>query len=51
MFVNYSLEQVKVKDLNPLYNDPLVLGRNPFLQDSLLIGQGGQRTISKIAPS
>ncbi len=51
MFVNYSLEQVKVKDLNPLYNDPLVIGRNPFLQDSLLIGQGGRRTISKIAPS
>jgi outer membrane protein insertion porin family len=51
MFVNYSLEQVKVKDLNPLYNDPIVVGRNPFLQDSLLIGLGGRRTISKIAPS
>ena len=51
MFVNYSLEQVKVKDLNPLYNDLSVIGRNPFLQDSLLIGQGGRRTISKIAPS
>jgi outer membrane protein insertion porin family len=51
MFVNYSLEQVRVKDLNPAYNDPAVIGRNPFLQDSLLIGQGGRRTISKIAPS
>jgi outer membrane protein insertion porin family len=51
MFVNYSLEQVKVKDLNPLYEDPVVIGRNPFLQDSLLIGQGGRRTISKISPS
>jgi outer membrane protein insertion porin family len=51
MFVNYSLEQSRVDDLNPLYNDPLVIGRNPFLQDSLLIGQGGRRTISKIAPS
>jgi outer membrane protein insertion porin family len=51
MFLNYSLEQVRVKDLNPLYNDPLVIGRNPFLQDSLLIGQGGKRTISKISPS
>jgi outer membrane protein assembly factor BamA len=49
MFVNYSYEQVKVKDLNPLYTD---LGAsNPFLQDSLLIGQGGRRTISKVAPS
>jgi outer membrane protein insertion porin family len=51
MYVNYSLEQSKVKDLNPLYNDNAVLSRNPFLQDSLLIGQGGRRTISKIAPS
>jgi outer membrane protein insertion porin family len=51
MYLNYSLEQVKVKDLNPLYLDPLVIGRNPFLQDSLLIGQGGRRTISKISPS
>jgi outer membrane protein insertion porin family len=51
MYLNYSLEQVKVKDLNPLYLDPLVIGRNPFLQDSLLIGEGGRRTISKISPS
>ncbi len=51
MFVNYSLEQVKVKDLNPLYQDPLVLAGNPFLDDSLLIGEGGRRTISKIGPS
>ena len=51
MFVNYSLEQVEVKDLNPLYRDPLVLAGNPFLEDSLLIGEGGRRTISKIGPS
>ena len=51
MYINYSLEQSKVKDLNPLYSDTAVLSRNPFLQDSLLIGQGGRRTISKIAPS
>jgi outer membrane protein insertion porin family len=50
-FINYSYEQVKVKDLNTIYNDPLVLARNPFLYDSLLIGQGGKRTISKIGPS
>jgi outer membrane protein insertion porin family len=50
-FINYSLERVSVKDLNPLYNDPQVIGRNPFLQDSLLLGQGGKRTISKISPS
>ena len=51
MFFNYSLEQVRVKDLNEAYNDPAVLARNPFLYDSLLIGQGGKRTISKIGPS
>ena len=38
-------------ELNPLYQNPLVLAGNPFLYDSLLIGQGGQRTISKIGPS
>ncbi len=51
MFVNYSLEQTKVTDLNPGFNDPELLRRNPFLQDSLLLGQGGQRTVSKITPS
>lgn len=28
-----------------------VLRRNPFVYDSLLIGQGGKRTISKVVPS
>jgi outer membrane protein insertion porin family len=51
MFVNYSLEQVEVKDLNPLYRDPLVLAGNPFLEDSLLIGEGGKRIVSKLGPS
>jgi outer membrane protein insertion porin family len=51
MFVNYSLEQVKVDELNPLYQNPLILQGNPFLYDSLLLGQGGRRTISKIGPS
>jgi outer membrane protein insertion porin family len=51
MFVGYSYEKVKVKDLNPLYQDPLVLAGNPFLYDSLLIGEGGQRIISKVTPS
>ena len=27
-----------------------MLQRNPFLVDSLLIGQGGRRTISKVSP-
>jgi outer membrane protein insertion porin family len=51
MFFTYSYEQVEVKDLNPLYTDPRVLARNPFLADSLLIGEGQKRTISKIGPS
>jgi outer membrane protein insertion porin family len=51
MFVNYSFEQTKVTDLNEAFNDPALLRRNPFLQDSLLIGRGGSRTISKVVPS
>jgi outer membrane protein insertion porin family len=51
MFLNYSYENVKVKDLNPLYNDPRVLAGNPFLADSLLIGADGHRSISKVGPS
>ena len=31
--------------------DPLVLARNPFLRDSLLIGANGERIISKVVPS
>ena len=34
-----------------LYTDPLVLARNPFLRDSLLIGANGERIISKVTPS
>jgi outer membrane protein insertion porin family len=52
MFFTYSFEQTSVKDLNAIYEDPLVLARNPFLRDSLLIdSQGRKRTISKIGPS
>jgi outer membrane protein insertion porin family len=51
MFVNYSYEDVQVKDLNPLFNDPAVLRGNPLLADSLLTREGGKRTISKIGPS
>ncbi len=51
MFMSYSLQQVKVKDVNPLYLDPAVIGRNPFLQDALLQGEHGVRTISQVSPS
>ncbi|MFB3854272.1 MAG: outer membrane protein assembly factor BamA [Vicinamibacterales bacterium] len=51
LFVNYSLEQTRVKDVNDLYLDETVLATNPYLKDTLLIGAGGRRTISKITPS
>src|SRR4051812_37150058 len=50
-FTNYSYQRVRVSDINAVYTDPTVLRRNPFLQDSLLIGQGGERVISKVTPS
>jgi outer membrane protein insertion porin family len=51
MFVTYGYEEVSVKDLNPAFQSPELLQRNPFLRDSLLIGEGGKRTVSKIVPS
>jgi outer membrane protein insertion porin family len=51
MFLNYSYENVEIKDLNPLFNDPQILRGNPLLADSLLTQQGGKRIISKIGPS
>jgi len=51
MFLTYSFEAVKVSDLNPVYYAPELVQRNPYLRDSLLLGEGGQRTISKFVPS
>ena len=51
MFINYSLERIHVDELNPAFNDPRVLAGNPFLADSLLLGSGGRRIVSKIGPS
>jgi outer membrane protein insertion porin family len=51
MFTNYSYEQVRVTEINELFTDPLLQRRNPFLSDSLLIGAGGERIISKVTPS
>jgi outer membrane protein insertion porin family len=50
-FLRYSYEAVTVDELNPLFLDPAVLAGNPYLADSLLIGQEGRRTVSKIVPS
>ncbi|HYB94406.1 MAG TPA: outer membrane protein assembly factor BamA [Vicinamibacterales bacterium] len=51
MFLTYSYEAVKVSDLNPVYYAPEIVQRNPYLRDSLLLGEGGRRTVSKIVPS
>ncbi|MCA1584537.1 MAG: outer membrane protein assembly factor BamA [Acidobacteria bacterium] len=51
LFLTYSYEQVRVTDLNQFYFDPVIQAQNPFLRDSLLIGAGGVRTISKVVPS
>src|SRR3954464_1462383 len=51
MFVNYSYERVRVTEIADIYQTPDVLARNPFLRDSLLLGVGGERTISKVVPS
>jgi outer membrane protein insertion porin family len=51
LFANYSYQRVRVTEINELYQDPTVLARNPFLRDSLLIGQDGERIISKVVPS
>ena len=43
---------IDISDPSQLTPDALeLLRRNPFLQDSLLIGVGGKRTISKVTPS
>jgi outer membrane protein insertion porin family len=51
MFFTYSYEGVRVTELNPFYNNPAIIAQNPFLADSLLLGAGGKRTISKVTPS
>ncbi len=51
MFLNYSYENVRVTDINPAYTDPTLLAQDPYLADSLLIGQNGARSVSKITPS
>jgi outer membrane protein insertion porin family len=51
LFATYSYQAVQVKDLNPLYKNAATLANNPFLIDSLLTNQNGERKISKIGPS
>lgn len=51
LFVSYSLEQANVSNINPVFGmNPGMLSYNPFLADTLLLGSGGNRTISKVTP-
>jgi outer membrane protein insertion porin family len=51
MFLGYSYAEIAVEDINPNYLIPEVLEASPFLRESLLVDQGGRRTVSKISPS
>jgi outer membrane protein insertion porin family len=51
-FRETGCRDISLTDPTQLTPDALeLLRRNPFLTDSLLIGQGGKRTISKVVPS
>jgi outer membrane protein insertion porin family len=50
-FTNYAYERVRVTEVSDAYNDPLLLARNPFLRDALLLEQSGARIISRVTPS
>jgi len=51
LFLTYSYTVVEVFNISPLYLSPAVLASSPYLRDSLLIDEGGHRTVSKISPS
>ncbi len=50
-FLGYSFEETDVQEINPAFLNPRLLQFNPFLQDALLLGAGGARTISSVTPS
>ena len=52
IFSNDGCSSISLDDLSEISPDALEgLRRNPFVFDSLLIGEGGRRTVSKITPS
>ncbi|TAK15075.1 MAG: hypothetical protein EPO35_08490, partial [Acidobacteria bacterium] len=51
IYLAYSYQRVKVSNVNSAYLDPRLLEQNLYLKDSLLINEGGRRTVSKISPS
>jgi outer membrane protein insertion porin family len=50
MFVNYNYEKTRILELDPAFRNSALVN-NPFWADALLLGQNGERTISKITPS
>ncbi len=51
LFVAYSYEHTSVVNVNTLYQDPALIQNNPYLAETLLLGVGGARTVSKVIPS
>ena len=51
LFLDYSYEHTDVVNVNTIYQDPSLIQNNPYLAETLLLGVGGARTISKIIPS
>jgi outer membrane protein insertion porin family len=51
LFTGYSFEKVHIYDVSPAYISPEALAASPTLRESLLVDQGGKRTVSKITPS
>ena len=52
VFSDDGCSSIQLDDLSEISPDALEgLRRNPFVFDSLLIGEGGHRTVSKITPS
>ena len=52
IFSDAGCSDISLTDLSTINPDVLEgLRRNPFIFDSLLIGQGGRRTVSKVTPS
>jgi outer membrane protein insertion porin family len=50
-FMGYSYDKIGVSDINAAYLNPIVLAASPYLQDALLLDQGGVRRVSKVSPS
>jgi outer membrane protein insertion porin family len=52
VFSDDGCSDISLTDLSTINSDVLEgLRRNPFIFDSLLIGEGGRRTVSKLTPS